>query len=181
MRKKQLLFVTYNDEDFGEGLPYALYLAKMLNKSMNILLIYRKKIAERFENLMTAVTFAEASEHKTARQILTGHKIGDERITPLLKNCEKEGVDVDVFAETYDAISSIKTFLRQKPSVDMVLLNSNIINHGSLNTKELNRLVHITSMPVVTITKEACVRHRVNGGNLFINNGNRGKKQTCGT
>jgi hypothetical protein len=36
MREKELLFVTYYDENFGEGLPYAFNLAKMLNEGITI-------------------------------------------------------------------------------------------------------------------------------------------------
>jgi hypothetical protein len=169
MMEKQLLFVTYYDKNFDEGLPYAIYLTKLLKKGMTILLIYKKKIMEGFDNLMTAITFAEANEHETARQIMAEGKVKDKKVVSLLEECETAGVDVDLSTENNDAISAIKNFLRQKASVDMVLLNPNVISNENINPKELNRLVGTASIPIVTIAKEVCVNCGATD-NIFLNN-----------
>jgi hypothetical protein len=155
MRKKELLFVTYYDENFGEGLPYAFNLAKMLNEGITILLIYKKKIAKKFENLMTAITFAEANELKTARQIMKEGYIEDEKIVSLLKKVNKEEINVDFCAKDGDLLPAIKNFLRQRTAIDMVLLSPSVSNNGQVKAKALNRLVKITSRPIITMAKQA--------------------------
>ena len=59
MKGKELLFVTYHDEKSDEGLSYAIELAKTMNDKVGILLLYKRKVLEKFEDMMTAVTFAE--------------------------------------------------------------------------------------------------------------------------
>jgi hypothetical protein len=154
MRKKQLLFVAYYDENFGEVLPYALNLAKMLNEGITILLIYKKRITENFENLMTAITFAEAGEDKTAGQLMKEKIVKDEKIVSLLeKFTQKNDVNVDVCSEKAGAVSAIKNFLRRKVLVDMVLLSPSVTDSGNMKARELNRLVKTISRPIVTMAK----------------------------
>lgn len=153
MRKKQLLFVAYYDENFGEVLPYALNLAKMLNEGITILLIYKKRITERFEKLMTAITFAEAGEEKTARQLMKEKIVKDEKIVSLLEKFTQKDVNVDVCTEKADVLSAIKTFFRQKITVDMVLLSPCVTDNANMKTRELNRLVKTISRPIVTMAK----------------------------
>ena len=71
MKRNQLLFVTYHDENFEDGLSYALDLAKTMNEGIEILLLYKRKVLEKFEDMMTAVTFAETGEHQTAREMIS--------------------------------------------------------------------------------------------------------------
>lgn len=153
MRKKQLLFVTYYDENFGEGLSYAFNLAKVLNEGITILLIYRRRITERFENLMAAITFAEVNEDKTARQIMTESLTKDKKIVPLLKKFTREGINVDVCTEKTDVLSAVINFFRQKVAVDMVLLSPSVTDNANMKTRELNRLVKTISRPLVTMAK----------------------------
>jgi hypothetical protein len=153
MRKKQLLFVAYYDENFGEVLPYALNLAKMLNEGITILLIYKKRITENFENLMTAITFAEAGEDKTAGQLMKEKIVKDEKIVSLLEKFTQKDVNVDVCSEKAGAISAIKNFLRRKVLVDMVLLSPSVTDSGNMKARELNRLVKTISRPIVTMAK----------------------------
>ena len=153
MRKKQLLFVTYYDENFGEGLSYAFNLAKVLNEGITILLIYRRRITERFENLMAAITFAEADEDKAARQIMTESLAKDKKIVPLLKKFTQDGINVDVYTEKTDVLSAIINFFRQKVAVDMVLLSPSVTDNANIKTRELNRFVKTISRPIVTMAK----------------------------
>jgi hypothetical protein len=74
--KKKLLFVTYKDETQDEGLSYAIDLAKTLEKGITILLVSKKKLEQRFEDIMAAVAFAEEGEHETAREIERGNNSG---------------------------------------------------------------------------------------------------------
>lgn len=155
MRKKQLLFVAYYDENFGEVLPYALNLAKMLNEGITILLMYKKRIAERFESLMTAITFAEAGEDKMARNLMKEKIAKDKKIVSLLEKFTQKDVNIDVCAEKADVISAIRDFLRRRVAVDMVLLSPSVTDSGNIKSRELDRLVKTTSRPIVTIARQA--------------------------
>jgi hypothetical protein len=171
MRKKQLLFVTYYDEDFGEGLPYAFNLAKMLNEGITILLIYKKKITERFENIMTAITFAEANEDKTARQLMRENIVKDEKMGSLCEKFKQEGINVDICTDKADVLSAIKDFLRQRATIDMVLLSPNVTDNGNMKARELNRLVKMMSRPIVTMARQALLAnsHIIQNEQSYIN------------
>ncbi len=162
MRKKQLLLVTYHDERFDEGLSYAVDLAKMMNDSISVLVIYKRKVMERLEDMMTIVTFAEANEHKTARELIREDYEGkkenyDEKIALLVERCRKSGVIVDVSTAAMDVVSAIKNFLRQNTSSDMVLLSPNVTTNGNVSARELNKLVRTASRPVVTMARNSHV------------------------
>ncbi len=162
MRKRQLLLVTYHDEQFDEGLSYAVDLARMMNDSISILVIYKRKVMERFENIMTVVTFAEANEHKTAKELIREDyekrkENYDEKIALLVERCRKSGVVVDVSTAAMDVVSAIKNFLRQNASIDMVLLSPNITTRGNVSARELNKLVRTASRPVVTMARNSHV------------------------
>ena len=65
---RELLFVTLPDGGLKEGFAYTLYLAKVLAKDIHVLVVQKtRKVSEYFEDLMTAVTFAEAGEHEIGR------------------------------------------------------------------------------------------------------------------
>jgi hypothetical protein len=73
MGKRQLLFVTYRDENLEEGVSYAIELAKAMYEDITLLLVRKKSnLMDKLGNLMTAVSFAEADDHETAREIMTG-------------------------------------------------------------------------------------------------------------
>ena len=158
MKAKQLLFVTYHDENFEEGLSYAIDLAKTMHDGIALLLLYNRKVMERFNDLMTVITFAEANEHKTAREmIIEDYKKNnddyEQKLALLKERCEKSGVAVEVSAAAMDAVSAIKNFLKQNEKIDMVLLSPNVTDNRSVTTKALNRLVKTASRPIVTMAK----------------------------
>lgn len=162
MRGKQLLFVTYHDENFDEGLSYAVELAKTMKDSIEILMIYKRKAVEKFEDMMTAVTFAEAGEHKTAREMIgedykTKNEDYDKKIALIEENCRKSGVAVDFSTAAMDVVSAIKNLLRQNSRIDMVLLSPSITNDDHITSKMLNKLVKTASRPIVTMAKQAHV------------------------
>jgi hypothetical protein len=66
MKRNQLLFVTYHDENFDDGLSYAVDLAKTMNDSIEILMIYKRKVLDKLGDMRTAITFAEAGEYQIA-------------------------------------------------------------------------------------------------------------------
>lgn len=162
MKKRQLLFVTYHDEQFDEGLSYAADLARMMNDSITVLMLYKRKVMERLENIMTVVTFAEANEHKTARELIREdyekkNENYDEKMALIMERCRKSGIVVDVSTAATDVVSAIKNFLRQNTSVEMVLLSPSITTNGNVSARELNKLVRTASRPVVTMARNAHV------------------------
>ena len=42
-----------------------------MNDGIEILMIYKRKVLEKFDDMMTAITFAEAGEHQTAREMIS--------------------------------------------------------------------------------------------------------------
>lgn len=162
MKRNQLLFVTYHDENFEDGLSYALDLAKTMNDGIEILMIYKRKVLEKFDDMMTAITFAEAGEHQTAKEMISeDYKKRNEdyenKLATIKEKCTRSGIAVDFSTAAMDAISAIKNILRQNARIDMVLLSPSVTNDGNVNAKVLNKLVKTASRPVVTMAKQASV------------------------
>jgi hypothetical protein len=160
MKGKHLLFVTYHDENLEDGLSYAVDLAKTMNDGIEILLIYKRKVLEKIEDMMTAVAFAEANEHKTAKEMITDDYLKknenyEKKLNVIKENCLRSGVTVDVSTAATDAVSAIKNLLRQNSKIDMVLLSPSITNDGNVTSRVLNRLVKTASRPIVTMAKQA--------------------------
>jgi hypothetical protein len=156
--KRNLLFVTYRDDDFDDGLSYALDLAKMTDRGVAILLVHKRKLTKKFEEIMSAVAFAEAGEHNMAREIMNEsaakEKDGDIR-HQLEEKCNGSGVASSVYSEQNDTVEAMGDFLKKDKSIDMVLLSPSITDNGSMSTRELNKLLKTASMPIVTMAKHA--------------------------
>jgi hypothetical protein len=160
MKGKQLLFVTYHDEKSEEGLSYAVDLARTMNDGVEILLIYKRKVLDQFEDVMTAVTFAESNEHKTARELISDdlkakNEDLEKKMAHMAEKCRNAGIPVVVSTAAMDAVSAIKNILRENPKIDLVLLSPSITNDGHITAKMLNRLVKTASRPIVTMAKQA--------------------------
>jgi hypothetical protein len=108
---------------------------------------------------MTAVTFAEAGEHDTARQVMAGSPDAAERSKKLLakltEKCAREGIAVKVEGSDLDAVSGIRAYLKQHTGIDKVVLSPVITEAGNVTAKDLNRLVRTSSRPIVTMTRQA--------------------------
>ncbi|MEJ2695786.1 MAG: hypothetical protein P8013_03985 [Candidatus Sulfobium sp.] len=160
MKGKQLLFVTYHDENFDEGLSYAVDLAKTMGDTVGILMIYKRKVMEKFEDTMTAVTFAESNDLRTAREMISDdyrkrQEDFDNKLSLIKDSCRKAGVSVDISTAATEVVSAIKNILRQNTRIDMVLLSPSITNDSNINSKTLNKLVKTASRPIVTMAKQA--------------------------
>ena len=158
MREKQLLFVTYHDENLDEGLSYALDLAKTMNDSIEILVVYKRKVLEKFEDMMTAITFAESDMHMTAKEMISAdyeknNENYETRIALLEERCKRSGIRVSISTAASDVVSAIKNILRQNVRIDMVLLSPSITNSGNVTSKVINKLVKTASRPIVTMAK----------------------------
>jgi hypothetical protein len=160
MGKRQLLFVTYRDENLEEGLSYAIELAKAMYEDITLLFVQKKQnLMDKFENLMSAVTFAEAGEHDTARQIMKGTPGAADRsaavIEKLRRKCTQEGIEMKVVDTDRDAVSGIRSYLKEHTGIDKVVLSPVITEAGNVTSKDLNRLVRTSSRPIVTMTRQA--------------------------
>ncbi len=151
---RKLLFVSYRDGDFGHDLSYALDLAKMTNKGIAVLLVNRKRFADTFEGMMTAITFAEAGEHRTAIETMNADQ--DDGLKSLIeKKCRESGMVASVSSALHDAVSSVREFVKQNKTIDMVLLSPSITEDGEISPKLLKRLVlQTSSRPIVTMTRQ---------------------------
>jgi len=150
--KKQLLFVTCQNESRDDGLDYAIDLANTLQKGLTILVVKARKLGQRFEDLMSAVAFAEENEHETARQLAAGHD-GAVTTTGMIEQCRSLGIDAGLETAQGDVLPAISNALKGSRAVDMVILSPSVTRDGSVSAKELQRLVRTVSRPVVTIAR----------------------------
>ena len=162
MGKRQLLFVTYRDENLEEGVSYAIELAKAMYEDITLLLVQKKSnLMDKLGNLMTAVSFAEADEHETAREIMANGTEADQMryekvIVGLTEKCRKEGIEVSVQDTDNDVVTGIRAFLKNHVGIDKVVLSPAVTGSDTVSAKDLNRLVRTSSRPIVTMTRQAC-------------------------
>lgn len=159
MPKSGIMLVMYHDEELEEGLSYTLELARIMNKAISILVIYRRKVMERLEDYMVAVTFAEAGEFMTARELIMNDlkEKGmdyEERLRFIEERCRLAGVElIGVNTSANSVSSAIKNLLKDSSAIEMVLLSPLITLNGHISAKALQRLVKEVSRPVVTMAK----------------------------
>lgn len=163
MSKRQLLFVTYLDENLDEGFSYAVELAKAMQEGMALLLVpKRDSVAKKFEDLMAGVAFAEEGEHEIAQEIVrrgSGMLSArlDGKIAELVMKSGEAGVPLDIRNAQQDqnVVPAIRTFLRQNAAIDKVVLSPSVTESDVLTTRDLNRLVRTASRPIVTMTRQS--------------------------
>jgi hypothetical protein len=161
MIKRQLLFVTYQDERLDEGISYAIELAKAMLEDIVVLLVQKKEtLKEQFDALMSGATFAEADEHETAREIIAGagrdvQAIVKSKTTEMVLQSSKAGVHLAVQNTDKDVVSGIRSFLKDQSGIDKVVLSPAVTESEMLTTRDLNRLVRTASRPIVTMTRQS--------------------------
>ena len=161
MGKRQLLFVTYGGENLEEGVSYAIELAKAMYEDITLLLVKKPtNLLDKLGNLMTAVSFAEADEHETAREIMAGDSLEkqvapDAKLPELMDRCKQEGITVNIQRTELDAVSGIRSFLKNNGGIDKVVLSPVMTESGNVTSRDLNRLVRTASRPIVTMTRQA--------------------------
>lgn len=159
------MLVVYHDEEIEDSLPYTLELARIMNLALLILMIYRRKVMERFKDYMVATTFAEEGEFMTARELIIDDlkRKGmdyEERLKTIKDRCSAAKVELlSVNVSSGNIISAIKNILRGYSPIEMVLLSPSITCEGHISTKELQRLVKEISRPIVTMAKN--IREKV--------------------
>ena len=161
MHKKQLLFVTYQDEHLDEGISYAIELAKAMIEDIVLLLVQKKDtLKDRLNDLMAGVAFAEEGEHETAKALAAGTdrnlpSVINGKITEMVVASSKAGVHLEVQNSETDVLSGIRSYLKGNTVVDKVVLSPAVTESEALTTRDLNRLVRTASRPIVTMTKQS--------------------------
>lgn len=160
--KRNLLFVTYQNENFDEGLTYAIDLSKTLGKGLAVLLLEEKKgMVARLSDIMAASAFAEACEPTVAIEMANEGRPTvretQERTTRIVRKCQMSGVEVTVKTTALDILAAIKDALKQASDIDMVVLGPTVTQDKQVTAKELNRLVKFATKPVVTIARQVSV------------------------
>jgi hypothetical protein len=160
MGTRQLLFVTYHDENLVDGFSYAAELAKAMREGITLLLVEKNRsLTDRLDDLMTAMTFAEAGEHDTARAEMSRSPEAVVRSTrslrSLLDRCTRDGVSVSVEQTDLDVVSAIRAHLENGSGIDKIVLSPGVTEAGDVTAKQLSRLVRTSSRPIVTITRRA--------------------------
>jgi hypothetical protein len=152
--KKQILFVTNQNDDIEDAFSYSVDLAKAMDEVITVLIVSRKKLLDKFNDVMAAVAFAEADNHKTARDILAEGNVRNS-VGDCLKRFKDAGVSIKVLKSTKSALPAVTDLLKQDINVDMVLLSPGITSNGEVTAKELQRLVKTASRRIVTMARSA--------------------------
>ncbi len=161
MSKRQLLFVTYQDEHLDEGISYAIELAKAMIEDIVLLLVQKKdNLKAKLNDLMAGVAFAEEGEHDTAREISSGAdsdlpRVINGKLTEMVLASSKAGVHLEVENTEKDVVSGIRSYLKNNTAIDKVVLSPAVTESEILTTRELNRLVRTASRPIVTMTRQS--------------------------
>lgn len=157
--KRNILFVTDRSDDTDGGFSYALDLARMMDKGIAVLLLRKDRIMGRFEQLMSAVTFAEAGEHGTAVEILkekadAAGPAERARYRTIEEACAGSGLPTQISRVAGDMVTAVGTYLSCNRNVEMVLLSPSITEEGTVSTRELKRLLSTVARPIVTLTRQ---------------------------
>jgi L-lactate utilization protein LutB len=129
-----------------------------MDEDLSLLLVKKKKdFMKKFETLLTAISFAEADEHETARQVMAvdekSPRNNKAKLAKLVKMCKQEGIQVHIHSTDLDAISGINAFLKEHSEIDKILLGPSMAEAENIKAKDLTRLVRTASRPVVTMTR----------------------------
>jgi hypothetical protein len=154
--KDKILFVTKGGEQCDDGFSYVLELAKTLNAGIEVLIIYPSRITNSFEDIMTAATFAEADDMQTIKKMIDAEQnefraLVERKISTLVSQSENTEVDLSCHRADGDLATTIKTFLKTRPYVDMVLLSPSLADDRK--SFDIRKLLKNISKPIVNISR----------------------------
>jgi len=158
MRRRKLLFATYNTGGLEGAFSYAVDLAGTLGKDLCVLLVNEKSVSEKFDDLMAAVSFAEESTQAAAREMMAeeyarADATKDKELVLIMNKCRMAGVELEVYTAHMKIVPAINGFIKRDPGVDMVLLGPTVTDARAVSARELKKLVSSVSKPVVTMAK----------------------------
>lgn len=150
--KQEILYVAYWDESVDESFSYAMYLSNMLGEPLRIVLLNQNGLGKKFEDSMTAATFAEAGEPETAQEMLAGYDESEAGKIQnyLMEKCKGTGIEATVHTGLDATATVVMNFLRNK-KIDMVLLSPAVTNSQNI----LKKLVKYSPRPVITMANGA--------------------------
>jgi len=154
--KNKILFVTKGGETCDEGLSYVLELAKTLNADIEVLIMSSAQMTTQFEDIMAATAFAEAGDLKTMKEVMESEQcpcrdLLEKKISDIMKSSKESAADLLCHMSEEDVAAAIKTFLKGRKNIGMVLLSPSL----SENKKSLDirNLIKNISKPIVHISK----------------------------
>ena len=156
--KGRVLFVTKEDENFGDGFSYVMELSKIVKGGIYILFYHDKNLIKRFEDDMAAAALAEAGEFETAKQIIHEEEVltradASKKVDLLRQECSDPEMLVDYRLATGDLVSAIRGVLQDKASIEMVILSPSLMDNGkAISLKKLRRYI---TRPIVTMSRPA--------------------------
>ncbi len=158
--KDKILFVTKGGEKCDDGFLYAIELAKNLGMGIELLIICPSRITNSFEDIMTAATFAEAGDQQTIREMMEAEQepfraLAERKISFLVNQSQDTKVDITCRAADGNLATTIKSFLKARPCIDMVLLSPSL----SEDKKhfDVRKLLNNISNPIVNISRPATI------------------------
>lgn len=153
---RKLLFVTSQEEDFEAGLTYALDLTRMMGKGIAILIVQKRKLLGKLDEVMSAIAFAEEYEHEAAREFLDRAYRPSEGDLPALlqKKCNAAGMTARIETSSKDTVSALRDFLKEDRNVELVLLSPSITEEKSFSSMNFKKLIRSISRPIVTMVRQ---------------------------
>ena len=152
MASKEILYVAHGGDDLNDGLSYAMYLAKTMGTDLQVMVINSRTASERFDDAMTAVTFAEHGERESAIEALDGGVPTpvDEtaaQYATVRDRCRAEGITVRILTGPANTVSAVSQVVSPKSRFEMVLLSPGLTKRRSVR----NSLLDVLPRPVVTM------------------------------
>lgn len=156
--KDKILFVTNGGEKCDDGLAYAFELAKTLSTGIEALIITPSSLTTQFENIMAAAAFAEAGDMKSMKEVMESEQCAcrdllEQKISEIMKSSTEYSVELLCHISDGDLASAIKTFLKNRKDIDMILLSPSLSE--SRKSVDIRKLLKSISKPIVHISRHA--------------------------